>query len=155
MAEQKQVVVTVPVSQPISQDEENGIQILASMIVQSGAGDPETAAMAAAGMVMQLKAAGLGIVATRQDVTILSFSEALELLKRGKRASRSGWNGKGMFVFLVRGVVDRLPIDDPGAHGAELAKFLPYLMMRTATGSFVPWLASQTDILAEDWTTIT
>lgn len=65
----------------------------------------------------------------------MSFSLALELVKSGKRVQREGWNGKGMFIFLVPG--------STFTHG--------YIDMKTADGMIVPWLCSQTDALAEDW----
>jgi hypothetical protein len=68
------------------------------------------------------------------------FSAALVALKTGGKVSRAGWNGKGMFLELVKtsGVVgDR--------------KLLPFIEMTTAQGDLVPWTASQTDLLAEDW----
>jgi hypothetical protein len=67
-----------------------------------------------------------------------TFSIALEMLKDGERVARSGWNGKGMWLKLQR----------PDAHSKMT---LPYIYMSTVGGDLVPWLASQTDILAEDW----
>jgi len=90
---------------------------------------------------------------------LFTFSEALELLKQGKRLARSGWNGKGMFVVLQRGYPNGIAInkntaDATGIPEGTVCKFLPYLMFRTAQGDFVPWLASQTDILSDDWEAI-
>jgi hypothetical protein len=89
----------------------------------------------------------------------LSFSAALDALKAGERVARSGWNGKGMFVVLQRGYPDGIPINANTAEATGLpvgtvCRFLPYLMMRTVDGSFVPWLISQTDALADDWTVL-
>lgn len=67
-----------------------------------------------------------------------NYSTALDALKSGYRVARSGWNGKGMWLALQR----------PDAHSKMT---LPYIYMRTAQGDLVPWLASQTDQLAEDW----
>jgi len=66
-----------------------------------------------------------------------TFSEALEKIKSGARMCRAGWNGKGMHIFLRDAVPDR--------------QELPFIMMKTVDEKFVPWLASQTDLLAEDW----
>jgi hypothetical protein len=66
------------------------------------------------------------------------FETALVALKTGKAAYRTGWNGKGMWVKA------HYPV-------AGLVITLPYIFMRTADGEFVPWLASQTDLLADDW----
>lgn len=68
----------------------------------------------------------------------MGFEEALKLLKEGKRMQRLGWNGKGMWIRLVR-----VPL--PPDSG------LPYLEMSTAQGKIVPWVASHTDLLSEDW----
>lgn len=67
-----------------------------------------------------------------------SFSDALQMLKEGCRVQREGWNGKGMWLELQK----------PDEHSKMT---LPYIYMSTVTGDLVPWLASQTDILAEDW----
>lgn len=85
-----------------------------------------------------------------------NFSEALELLKNGVRVCRIGWNGKDMWVVFQRGYPEGVAINQntakaTGIPEGTVCRFLPYLMMRTAQGDFVPWLASQTDILAEDW----
>lgn len=66
------------------------------------------------------------------------FGYAVRLLKAGKRVSREGWNGRGMWLAL------QVP-DEHSKMG------LPYIYMRTVDGKLVPWLASQTDMLAEDW----
>lgn len=86
----------------------------------------------------------------------LDFSSALMHLKNGKKVSRQGWNGKGMFIYLVPGstfLVNRAPLNVIYPEGTEI-KYLPHLDMRTADGSCVPWLASQTDILANDWSVV-
>ena len=82
----------------------------------------------------------------------LTFGQALEALKSGKRVSRKGWNGKGMYLFIMKG----------GLSGAEVHKQHEYLddkieiqdciCMKTVQNTVcVGWLASQTDMLAEDW----
>ncbi|CDX54545.1 conserved hypothetical protein [Mesorhizobium plurifarium] len=103
----------------------------------------------------------------------MNFGQALDALKEGKRVSRSGWNGKGMFIYLQSGSFDHELLGfQPGAKpmvghpstidGVSLGLFeagdkgtvtrLPNLNMRSATGATVTgWLASQTDMLAEDW----
>jgi hypothetical protein len=84
------------------------------------------------------------------------FGWALQSLRSGRKLARTGWNGKGMFIVLQKGYPAGIPInqntaDATGIPLGTVIKFLPYLMMKTAGGEFVPWLASQTDILAEDW----
>lgn len=83
----------------------------------------------------------------------LTFEQALHLVKNGKRVARSGWNGKGMFIFLVRGStfkVDRPPLLGIYEEGTEI-RYHSHVDMRTADGFIVPWTVSQTDLLAHDW----
>lgn len=68
----------------------------------------------------------------------LTFGEAVEALKAGERVCRAGWNGRGMFLELQL----------PDEHSKMT---LPYIYMSTVQGDLVPWFASQTDVLAEDW----
>jgi len=68
----------------------------------------------------------------------MSFGDALKVLKNGYFVTREGWNGKGMYLAL----------QVPDAHSKMT---LPYIYMKTAQGDLVPWLASQTDILTDDW----
>ena len=81
------------------------------------------------------------------------FSEALLRLKEGAKIARAGWNGKGMFLFLVPGShfkVNRAPLLGIYPEGTEI-DYCPHVDMKTADGKVVPWLASQTDLLADDW----
>ncbi len=71
------------------------------------------------------------------------FGEAVGYLKDGYKVARAGWNGKGMWI---RKIEREAP--SPCDNGMEN---LPYLEMKTADDKLVPWLASQTDVLAEDW----
>lgn len=77
-------------------------------------------------------------------ISTMQFGAALALAKIGHRIAREDWNGKGMFVFHVAswtftdGRNDNRPC-------------LPFLAMKTADNKVVPWLASQTDLLANDW----
>jgi len=68
----------------------------------------------------------------------MDFGKALKYLKNGERVQRSGWNGKGMWV--------QAQYPDKNSKMT-----LPYIYMKTADDQLVPWLASQTDIMAEDW----
>ena len=79
----------------------------------------------------------------------MNFGEALQILKAGRRVCRSGWNGKGMWLGHVPGDQWGLGSEAPFDYGP--GDLLPWIGMKTADGKFVPWLASQTDILAEDW----
>jgi hypothetical protein len=83
----------------------------------------------------------------------MDFGEALAALRNGERVTRSGWNRQGMFVYLVPGStfqVNRPPLLGIYPEGTQI-NYLPHIDMRTADGSCVPWLASQADLLAEDW----
>ena len=83
----------------------------------------------------------------------MNFGNAIEALKEGKRVARAGWNGKGMFLFLVPGsnfIVNREPLLSIMGEGAQIT-YRPHIDMKDAEGKVVPWLPSQTDMLAEDW----
>lgn len=83
----------------------------------------------------------------------LTFGEAVEALKLRSKVARAGWNGKGMFLFLVPGSqfkVSRPPLLGIYPEGTEI-NYCPHIDMKTADDKVVPWLASQTDVLAEDW----
>ena len=83
----------------------------------------------------------------------LAFSAVVAGLKLGRRFQRAGWNGKGMFIFLVPGsrfTVNREPLLSILGEGTEV-DYHGHVDMRTATGQIVPWLCSQTDMLADDW----
>jgi len=105
----------------------------------------------------------------------MNFGQAVEALKEGKLVSREGWNGKGMFLFMrpsdelqidmvvnkvkslpqaFKDYVDKVMDDNtnPGEKGLGTIKFTSYICMKAADGTVVNgWLASQTDMLAEDW----
>lgn len=89
-----------------------------------------------------------------------NFGQAIEALKAGKRVSREGWNGKGMFLFLLpAGTVPTKAIHDPALRevveaqlGGDTFEALGSIRMFTADKKILTgWLASQTDMLAEDW----
>lgn len=89
----------------------------------------------------------------------MTFGEAIEALKQGKRVARSGWNGKGMWLTYSPGA-KALPAEkfwagpnaDYARQNGGTADVLPCITMKTATGEILMgWLASQTDMLAEDW----
>ncbi len=69
----------------------------------------------------------------------MNFGQALEQLRTGKRLARSGWNGNGMSVYF--------------ALGSETMR--PYLSLRLADATCVPWTVSQTDVFADDWEVVT
>jgi hypothetical protein len=69
---------------------------------------------------------------------MLSIGDAVKELRNGRRICRSGWNGKNMYLEL----------QVPDTHSKMT---LPYVYMKTADNQLVPWLCSQTDLLATDW----
>lgn len=88
----------------------------------------------------------------------MNFGKAIELLKQGKRVCRKGWNGKNMFIYLVKGtdLADRNDLrNEADEHIPNLengVKINSHIDMFAADETIVVgWLASQTDILAEDW----
>jgi len=90
----------------------------------------------------------------------MDFGAAIRALKEGRRVARAGWNGKGMWLALSCGETRKIPAESFWSpHNAEharqqggKAKVLPSITMKTATGEILMgWLASQTDMLAEDW----
>ena len=89
----------------------------------------------------------------------MDFSDALANCKRGLKITRLGWNGPDQFVVLQAGYPDGIAINANTAEATGLpegtvCKFAPYLLMRNAQDVFVPWQASQGDLLAEDWQVI-
>lgn len=95
-----------------------------------------------------------------RQTTGMTFGEAIEALKAGLRVARAGWNGKGMWLALSCNDSKRVPYQSFWSeHNAQHAKdqggyatVLPCITMKTATGEILMgWLASQTDMLAEDW----
>lgn len=109
------------------------------------------------------------IVADEENTPILGgvatfgFGEAIKYLQRGFKLARKGWNGKGTYLFYVpekkyyicdgklermaAGVDEYVEMRDP----LPRPDYLPYIAMKTADNKCVPWLASQTDMLAADW----
>ena len=98
-----------------------------------------------------------------QPTTAMSFGHAIEAMKAGKKVARAGWNGKGMFLLLVPATRD-IALGNGTPYGKALFGEGPtgrpvtinaHIDMFTATGEFQPgWLASQADVLADDWCVI-
>lgn len=117
-----------------------------------------------------------------RETTGMNFGLAIEAIKQGKKVARAGWNGKGMFIFMrpedtldadtIINKVKSLPqslkdhyigsfahtaAEEEAGKGPKdfKVKFTAYLCMKAADGSIVNgWLASQTDMLADDWTIV-
>ncbi|WP_276914098.1 DUF2829 domain-containing protein [Aneurinibacillus aneurinilyticus] len=81
----------------------------------------------------------------------MNFGQAIEALKQGKQVAREGWNGKGMFLYLIRGneLAAALKYGFGEYHGEPT--FTDLVVMKTTDNKLAGWLASQTDMLAEDW----
>lgn len=89
----------------------------------------------------------------------LTFGLAIEAMKKGHKVARMGWNGKGMFIYIQDG--SRVNTEDLRAEtmkdycvdrAIQHVKINPHIDMKAADGSLViGWLASQADMLAEDW----
>lgn len=73
-----------------------------------------------------------------EEINMNKIGWAVSMMRSGERVTRRGWNGKDMYLEL----------QVPDAHSKMT---LPYVYMKTATGDLVPWLCSQTDLLANDW----
>lgn len=83
---------------------------------------------------------------------VMDFGVAIMNLKEGRRVARNGWNGKGMYLYYVPAAAYPPSTDVAReAFGGEPVPYGAYIAMKTAQGNVVPWLASQTDMLAEDW----
>lgn len=92
---------------------------------------------------------------------MLNFGQAIEALKSGKKVSRAGWNGKGMWLVLVPGTPSVTPTEGSPYHKAGITscEILPHIDMWTTNAegrrAMLPgWLASQSDMLAEDWSLV-
>jgi len=83
--------------------------------------------------------------AAYQPTDAMSFGHAITALKDGKKVARAGWNGKGMWLYFI------VKSHWETTRGLETLEGLPWIGMKTADDMFVPWLASQTDMLAQDW----
>jgi len=88
----------------------------------------------------------------------MNFGTALEALKQGKKITRAGWNGKGMYLFLLPAAtvpianIHTEPLRSIAEANGGTVNCLPAIRMLTADGKVLTgWLASQSDLLAEDW----
>lgn len=85
----------------------------------------------------------------------LNFGLAIEAMKAGHKVARAGWNGKGMFLYYVPANVYPASGNKlntmAGVFPDDMVPYAAYIAMKTAQDNVVPWLASQTDMLADDW----
>jgi len=84
---------------------------------------------------------------------MLNFGQAVEALKAGEKVTRTGWNGKGMFLYYVpaNSYPARTAIAKEHFGENALVPYRSYIAMKTVDNDVVVWTASQTDVLAEDW----
>lgn len=83
----------------------------------------------------------------------MDFSQALNALKQGKKVARAGWNGKGMFIFLVQGStfqVSRPPLLGIYPAGTKIV-YEGHIDMKMADGHIMAWTATNVDLLGDDW----
>lgn len=91
--------------------------------------------------------------AAARPIDGMTFGQAIEALKQGKKVARRGWNGKGMFLCLASDIEFHTKAEIGPARGSCTVS--PCIVMKTARDDFQPgWLASQADMLEEDWTIV-
>ena len=86
----------------------------------------------------------------------MNFSEALDLLKQGKKLQRKGWNGKNQMVAMQKGYPEGIPTNKNTREAwdlkeGELFVVEPYLQIQTVNKSHAMWVPSINDLFAEDW----
>lgn len=88
-------------------------------------------------------------------MTGMNFGQAIEALKQGRKVARTGWNGKGMFVYYVAAAAYPASNNPKGTmrgvFPGDMVPYRDYIAMKTVDNQVVPWTASQSDVLAEDW----
>ena len=94
-----------------------------------------------------------------RDCNGMTFGIALELLKKGCKVAREGWNGKGMFIVYQKGYPDGIPCNKQTAEAwgideGDLFICNPYLQIKQVDGSHSMWVPSIGDVLAEDWVVV-
>lgn len=85
----------------------------------------------------------------------MNFGQAIEELKAGKKVRREGWNGKGMYLQLVKPPESATPsywlYDVEVCYSPVQLKLRPWIGIKTVDEQFMPWVPSQSDVLSEDW----
>lgn len=92
----------------------------------------------------------------KEDMHPTDFSWALQQLKEGRKMYRNGWNSTNQFIFLMPGYPDGVPANGPTSAALNIEQgetiyVRPYIMMCTVSDELVPWIATQSDVLADDW----
>lgn len=86
-----------------------------------------------------------------QPLDKLSVGHAIEAVKKGAKITRSGWNGKGQYVYFVPENRYAAQTDIAKAEFGDTVPYRAYLALKTVQGDVVPWIASQSDVLTNDW----
>lgn len=79
----------------------------------------------------------------------MHFGFAIEAIKKGFKVTRAGWNGKGMWIALPEAIQSRIIITENS--DTNRVTIIDLIVMKTVNDEIIPWSASQTDVLAEDW----
>jgi len=82
---------------------------------------------------------------------MFNFGQAVTDLKAGNKITRQGWNGKSMYLYLGVSALPYPPLSRERDWEEGAFEESTFIIMKTADNKLIPWLASQTDILAEDW----
>lgn len=81
----------------------------------------------------------------------MRIGDVIQLIEDGAKVARKGWNGKGMFIYYVPSAQYPAMTDVAKKEFGTHVSYQAYIAMKTADGTVVPWLASQSDLLASDW----
>jgi len=91
---------------------------------------------------------------TDENLSPMGIGQAIGQMKLGKAVARMGWNGVGMYLYYVPAASYEAQTDVAKSEFGYLVPYQAYVAMKTAQGTVVPWLASQTDLLAEDFVVV-
>ena len=90
-----------------------------------------------------------------EEGDLIDFGTALHLMELGERVQREGWNGKGMFVYIVPAASYPAQRNAKGVlvgdYPDDMVPYSAYIALKTNSGEVVPWTISQSDALATDW----
>lgn len=89
--------------------------------------------------------------AAYRETTGMSFGLAIEAMKMGRAVAREGWNGKEMFLYYVPANEYAVTTEIARSYFGDTVPYGAYIALKTMQGNVVPWLASQTDMLTDDW----
>ena len=96
-------------------------------------------------------ATGLFFRVFKEVVPVMDFGQALKHLKDADAVHRDGWNGKKMFIYLVPENRYKAQTEVAKSYFGDDVPYRAYIAMKTVSNDVVPWVASQTDLLSDDW----